>query len=111
MNDVQYEKLLKSCTEQCTQPYCFLKMFFLKQHPSERMIVQLKCIEIAKWTWSAEAGTDIGWEATGLRWVTDGYAKAFAKAYNEIDEVLCIFKVTVDIVKSELKANLGATPF
>lgn len=78
-------------------------MFFLKQHPSERMIVQLKCIEIAKWTWSAEVGKDIGWEATGMRWVSDGYATAFATSYSENKEVLDIFKHTLEIVR---EANL-----
>ena len=111
MNDLQYEKLLKSCTEHCTHPYCFLKMFFLKQHPSERMIVQLKCIEIAKWTWSAEVGKDIGWDATGKRWVDDGYAKAFATAYSEDKEVLDVFKHTAEIVKQEIKSKNGEVQF
>ncbi len=86
-------------------------MFFMKQHPSERVVVQLKCIEIAKWTWSSEIGKDIGWEATGMRWVSDGYAKAFATAYNENDEVLAIFKLTMDIVKDEMKAKSGEIQF
>ena len=99
MNELQYEKLIHSCTENCPMEYCFIKMFLIKQHPSERVILQLKCIEIAKWTWSAEAGKDIGWNETGQRWVTGGYAKAFSDVYNEDESVLINFKKTIEAVK------------
>ena len=99
MDEIQYEKLLNNCTENCATPYCFLKMFFMKQHPNERTLVQLKCIEIAKWSWSADAGEDIGWQKAGQRWVDDGYAIAFSKAYNDFTPILDIFKNTVNFVK------------
>jgi hypothetical protein len=99
MNAEKYEKLLNSCTENCKNSYCFLKMFFSKQHPNEKVVIQLKCIEIAKWIWSAEVGEDIGWAKASEMWIDLKYAQAFSQVYDENLTILENFKLTESVAK------------
>jgi hypothetical protein len=40
-------------------------------------------MEKMKWIWSKEAGEDIGWNKTGIRWAEEKYAKIFSDIYDE----------------------------
>jgi hypothetical protein len=59
----EYRRLLDEigadyCKEGC---YCIFKEFLLASHPSRRLLVQLKCCDKAKFLWSKDKGSDIGW--------------------------------------------------
>lgn len=100
VSEEQYLALLHSCADGCTARYCFFKMFLEHQHPAERLIVQLKCLEKMKWIWSKEVDKDIGWQEAGLKWVEQGFAKAFSSAYNKDYSVEENFDKTIAEQKS-----------
>ena len=74
-------------------------------HIYERTVIQLKCMEIAKWSWSAEVGYDVGWQKTSERWVDGGFAEAFAIVFDEINkeeekniDILKVYNNTIKLV-------------
>lgn len=81
LTDEEYKKILAACVD-CKTEYCFFRAFLEHQHPSERLILQLKSLEILKFELSFEAKRDVGWQYTAEQWVALGYAAAFAKVYD-----------------------------
>jgi len=101
-----YLDLLNSCADGCTAPYCFYRMFLEHEHPSERVLIQIKCLEKIKWIWSKESGKDIGWNEAGFKWALEGYAKAFANVYNSDYSIQENFDNTLDEQKRiDLETN------
>lgn len=78
----QYAALISSCADNCTSSYCFLKAFLESNHPSERTVVQLKCVEILKWNLGEKINKDIGFQETCEIWVREGWAEAFALVFD-----------------------------
>lgn len=63
--------------------YCTLKEILLvTQHLDDRVLVQMKCIEIFKYEQSEKEGYDIGWSEAGMRWVDQLWASHFADVYD-----------------------------
>lgn len=91
MGDIKNNaKLAKKINEVCSctgDKYCLLKEILLCSHNSPRFLVQLKCIEMAKYELSQEAGNDIGWETAHIEWVSKGWAKIFAEIYTENEDL------------------------
>jgi hypothetical protein len=80
----QYRELLEdiSC-EYCNQEYCILKEFLVESHPSPRLLVQMKCVEKFKFERNKDSEEDMGWSEAMTLWAEEGYAKKFAKHYEE----------------------------
>ena len=78
------KKLLKEVCGDCSEDYCFLQELILHDCKfSQRLIIQMKLIEIYKYIKSEEEGRDIGWQNTMLRWAGDGMAKRFSEVYKD----------------------------
>lgn len=77
-----YDRLLDELDDG-NHKYSLFRTYVESLKPEPRILVQMKCIEKFKWEISEEAGREIDWTEATLRWVEDGYAKAFAKAYDE----------------------------
>jgi hypothetical protein len=104
----QYLSLLKSCEDNCNKPYCFFKIFLETQHPDPRILCQFKCIEIFKWEESEREKFDIGFSEAGMRWVTLGWASAFAEVYEEgvaLREIYRRTKSFLELMSSVNNAN------
>lgn len=99
LTDEEYKKILASCVD-CSSQYCFFRAFLEHQHPSERLIFQLKCVEIFKFLRSKELGYDIGWHGAAEAWVAEGYAHAFSKAYDVYLAPMEVYRKTEDLVKA-----------
>lgn len=67
----------------CNSEWCILKEMLVCSHSDARYFVQLKCIEHLKFELSEKIGYDVGWEASHLEWVANGYARLFAEYYDE----------------------------
>jgi len=66
----------------CNQ-HCILKDLVLMAHLfDDRNLEQLKCIDVFKYERSDLIGKDIGWKKAIELWMSEGYAKKFAKAYS-----------------------------
>lgn len=75
-------KVLDSICDLCQGKYCTLKeILHISNRFDNRFLVQIKCMEIFKYERSSECKEDIGWEATGILWADEGYAKLFAEYY------------------------------
>jgi len=79
----QYLAILNGCADNCPASYCFFKLFLEHQHPDLRVVTQFKAIEIYKWEQSEIENRDIGLNEAGMRWCSEGWAKAFACVYEE----------------------------
>ena len=99
LTDEEYKKILASCVD-CSSQYCFFRAFLEHQHPSERLIFQLKCVEIMKFLRSRELGHDIGWQGAAEAWVAEGYAAAFSKVYDVYLTPLEVYKRTEELTKA-----------
>lgn len=77
--------------------YCILKELLLSQHPSKRVVTQLKNMDRLKLLESKTQGKDIGWEHTIEVWIEKGYAKRFAELYHEDKKEKALFD---EIVKA-----------
>jgi hypothetical protein len=100
------QKKLKSKVNEVVRPYCKSEWCLLKEitcssHDEAwiRNLLQLKCLEIFKLEQSEIDGVDIGWQETHLRWVANGWAKAFADSYQE--------SKTAEQIYSEIKLELS----
>jgi len=88
----EYAELLNELVcDQCDHEYCLLKELLLSMHPSERMLMQMKCIEKFKFEKSKEEDHDIGWSDAATRWVTEGHAKKFAILFNEEKKIRSLY--------------------
>jgi len=85
----------------CQEPYCFYKHLLQTMHPDMFMMIQIECLqrfrleenqlecrncEKCKGCGMFEGNKcehDIGGNETGLRWVTNGFAKKFREVYDE----------------------------
>jgi hypothetical protein len=94
----EYQNLLEECADDCQSEYCFLKLFLLEQHPDPRVISQIKLIEKLKYIRSKDAGSDIGMNKTLEIWIGEGYAAAFAKVYDQ-EEELTIHKLFTKVLE------------
>ena len=99
----EYRRLLAEIGEDyCPrgkEHYCIFKEFLVASHPSRRLLVQLKCCDRKKYELSEKAGKDIGWDETLKQWVAEGFATAFAEAYDDKKSVRDIYVHTVRIAK------------
>lgn len=96
----QYCDLLESCVDGCKKDYCFYKWVIGEMHSSPRLLVQLKLIELLKWELSEAAGHDIGGNEAAEKWVTSGYAAAFAEVYDPENSPRKNYKDTLEYVKA-----------
>jgi len=83
----------------CSNHYCFLKMFVETLHPEPIVLIQLKCIEYFKWEESEREGKDIGWNEAGMRWATNGYASCFRHVFNEELSSKENYRLTLECLK------------
>lgn len=67
----------------CCAEWCLLKEMLACSHTDPRLFIQLKCVEHFKYEESERKGKDIGWDVAHMEWVVQGYAKLFAKHYDE----------------------------
>jgi len=63
--------------------YCDNFSALVKCGLSDRVLLQIKCIEEYKWIKSQESGYDIGWNNAILGWIAEGYAEKFANLYSK----------------------------
>lgn len=99
----QYQSLLESCVDGCQKDYCFYKWVIGEMHSHPRLLVQLKCIEIFKWELSSAADRDVGGNEASEKWVTEGYAAAFAEVYDAENSPRRNYKDTIEFVKNNSK--------
>lgn len=94
LTEEQYLALLNSCADNCSSPYCFFKTFLEHQHTDPRTLCQFKCVEIFKWEIGEKENRDIGYQEAGMRWCGEGWAKAFAQVYEEVENAKEIYRRT-----------------
>ncbi len=76
--------VIEDISESCPPgKYCILKEIVLNSGMSDRLLVQLKCIEKFKFERSSYCGRDIGWEEAHKEWVKEGYSEKFRRLYGE----------------------------
>lgn len=79
-----HRDVIEDIAEGCPDgKYCILKEIVLNSGMSDRLLVQLKCIEKFKYERSAVLGRDIGWEEAHKEWIREGYSEKFRKIYSE----------------------------
>ncbi len=120
LSQEKYKELIHSCVENCPAPYCFFKVFVESQHPSERTLIQIKCIEIFKYYCGQVLGVDIGFPEACQRWVDEGYAKAFSMVFDETKSIKEIYELTekqkiilntkpsVEVIQIETTTNVSS---
>ena len=80
--NIVHRNIVEDICESCPPgKYCILKEIVLHSGISDRLLIQLKCIEKFKYEKSASLGRDIGWEEAHRAWVGEGYSKKFGKFY------------------------------
>jgi hypothetical protein len=76
--------VIEDISENCPAgKYCILKEIVLNSGMSDRLLVQLKCIEKFKFERSSLRGKDIGWEEAHKEWIKEGYSEKFRELYRE----------------------------
>ena len=76
--------VIEDISEGCPSgKYCILKEIVMNSGMSDRLLVQLKCIEKFKFEKSAFFGKDIGWEQAHKQWISEGFSEKFRKLYRE----------------------------
>lgn len=79
-----YKKILEEIAPtSCRNSYCFYKTFFDLMRFDQRMLVQVKCIEMFKWDSNKDLSEDMGWEQAVKLWISEGWAQKFADVYND----------------------------
>lgn len=79
-----HREVVEDISESCPPgKYCILKEIVLNSGMSDRLLVQLKCIEKFKFEKSEVCGKDIGWEEAHKEWIRGGYSEQFRKIYRE----------------------------
>ena len=88
------EKVDEVVSHYCKCEWCLLKEITCNSHDDQwiRNLLQLKCLEIFKLEQSEIDKFDIGWQETHLRWVANGWAKAFAEVYSDTKKAEQIYK-------------------
>lgn len=61
----------------------------------ERMIAQLKCVEIHKWNLNKTRRDEISWNDAMKHWVDSGFAQRFADVYNKEDDMVILYRKVV----------------
>lgn len=68
--------------------------------PDERVLVQMKCLEMFKWERNQEFEEELDMEALAIKWAEEGYAKAFKEAFDKfMVEDLCICQVYEETIR------------
>ena len=76
--------VVEDISESCPPgKYCILKEIVLNSGMSDRLLVQLKCIEKFKFEKSSYFGRDIGWEEAHKEWIKEGCSEKFRQLYSE----------------------------
>jgi hypothetical protein len=87
LNKEQYKQMLDDiCSDYCSTKNCLLKDFLLSNHPSSRILMQMKCAEKFKIIIAERTGRkvdDIELSESMEVWVSEGYAACFADVYEE----------------------------
>jgi hypothetical protein len=108
----QFGKLLDDLVcDYCGRDYCFLKQLLLSLHPSERVLIQVKCIDKFKWEKGYDSHVAIGEQEAWQMWSLDGYAEAFAEVYDENLSVKEIYKKTLELAEKRKAENSETTDY
>lgn len=76
--------LLKELCGDCNKEYCFIQELILHDAKySNRLVVQMKLIEVYKWEQSQITNTELSWSETMTKWSESGLAAKFAEVYKE----------------------------
>lgn len=96
------KKVLDNLCEGChSTPYCTLReILLITQRFDDRLLIQVKCIEIYKYEESQKEGKDIGWDEASIRWAKNGYAEEFAKVYDNIITPTDLYKIIKNNINS-----------
>lgn len=87
-NEKKMRDLLGAICEHCSNDgYCILKEITIANGTSERMLVQMKCVEIFKLVESRAQNRDIGWKTAWNLWVERGYAARFAQVFDNNEDM------------------------
>jgi hypothetical protein len=70
------------CNGDCKEPYCTLKEVVLHSGITDRVLEQLKCVEILKWQLSYQQRQDVGWKNAWAIWL-EKYAARFGDVYQD----------------------------
>ena len=85
--------------------YCILKEMIHSSGLTNRTVEQYKCYVMLRYDFNVQNKTDISTEEAALKWVREGYAKEFAKIYQEgMDHNEIYFKIKQRI-KEAKKTN------
>ena len=85
-DEKKFKKLLDDIVcEYCPKSdgWCLYKELLASNGTSERLLLQLKAVEIFKLDKSRENNREIFWPEAWLMWNDLGYASKFAKIYDE----------------------------
>ena len=96
-----HKQILEEICEGCKTEYCTLREILLHSGLSDRMVVQIKCIEKYKYEQSQLEGKDIGWEQANMRWVERGYAERFSRVYKGDVSYKLIYKGVMEDARNE----------
>ena len=78
------KSLLKELCGDCNKDYCFIQELILHDSKySNRLVTQMKLIEIYKWEQSQITRTELSWSETMSKWAESGLAAKFAEVYKE----------------------------
>ena len=86
------KNILDDIVDDCKKEYCTLKEILVHSGISDRVLMQLKCIEKYKFQLSKKYKKDYGWENTFNEWVNNGYAVKFSELYSENVYVQPLYK-------------------
>ncbi len=82
--EISRRSVIEDISEGCPPgKYCILKEIVVNSGMSDRLLVQLKCIEKFKFERSADCGMDIGWETAHKEWIREGFSEKFERLYRE----------------------------
>ena len=85
-DEAKFKKLLGQIVcDYCPHPddYCLYKEMLISNGTSERLLIQLKNLEIYKLQKSQEQNREIKWPEAWMMWADSGLAAKFAKVYDE----------------------------
>jgi len=101
MTNKTYKGMINDLCDGCSNctGYCFLKEFVFESHPSPRLLIQCKCVEMFKYEIGEKVNKDIGWSESFERWASEGYATLFDKYYSDEKSHKVIYKEIMNHAK------------
>tara|TARA_R110000824_G_C15224690_1_gene677854 strand:- start:1333 stop:1689 length:357 start_codon:yes stop_codon:yes gene_type:complete len=92
----EYSNLLDDLDDGSHQ-YSFFRQYVEAQHPSPRVLIQMKCLEHFKWDLNRESSAELSWNEVSIRWADEGYAEAFRYVYDEAGACTCCSRIYKDV--------------